>query len=54
MEVFIPEEQSSAEHENEFDCHCEDCIKDKMASKQDTVAIPNEPLNDSQANNPVF
>ena len=24
MEVFIPEEQYSAEQEDEFNCHCED------------------------------
>src|SRR5699024_3341126 len=36
------------------DCHCEDCIKEEMANEHDTVSIPSEPPNDSQATSPVL
>ena len=53
MEVFIPEEQFSTEHESEIDCNCEDCIKDEMGNEQDTVALLSQPPNDSQTTNPI-
>ena len=53
MEVLIPEKQSSTENEDEFECHCADCIKEELDNQPNTIVIHDGPSNDSQATNSI-